>query len=1004
VHALRLLALLALALPILFSVAACDGGGADAGPDAGGRPDIGAPGDAGGGVDGAGPGADSGPGGDAVTPADAAGQDRAAPDDTATPPGDTPGPGRDLPPPGDAAPNTPPTFDPLPTITLAQGRTRTLDLNPYVADAEDPDALLVIGWSTAHVALSDPGTHVLLIVAPVDWHGTEEIPLTVVDRGGLTATAVLTVVVQEGTVQPPDECGVTTFRYPAGAEAQQVLLSGSFNGWGSTPATAAILADADGDGVWEVTLTLAPGRYEYKFVVDGEWLPDPDNPNTTPDGYGSLNSVLVVLPCDDPGPGPDPTCGQASFRYAAGPDVTAVFVAGTFNRWSDTADPLRDPDGDRVFEATLTLDPGRHEYKFVVDGTWLPDPANPDTAPDGFGSVNSVLTVAACPQAGALTLVSHATDADARSFRARFSAAAAVDPALVTVTVDRAPAPAGALTADAAGTTLTLTLTGLATGIHDVRVTSGGVTLLLKVYVGVSTDWRDVVLYFALTDRFANGDRSNDAPVPGVDPRVNYQGGDFAGLQAKLEEGYFDDLGVGAIWLSWPIDNPDGYEDGSHVDQDGCGLSPTTAQRSPMRYTGYHGYWPSRLDRTDEHFGTREELQDLVVAAHARGIRIVLDFTANHVHDSSPLWTEHQGDGWFNVPAQICEVVGWDSAPQTCWFTAYLPDLDFRNAAARAALLEHAIGWAKDVGADGFRLDAVKHIDMQFVRDLRAAVHRELELTGVDFYIVGETFTGDAGLIASFVGPDRLHGQFDFPANLQIRLGFATHEKGLDAMDGDVRAARATYGAGASLMSPFIGNHDIARFISHAAGMIACGVWDVTSNIAQGWRRPPGQPADLAPYEKLRLALTYTWTVPGVPLLYYGDEFGLPGAGDPDNRRFMRFDGELSAHESATLAFVQRLGQARAAHPALRTGALSGALWAEADFLAYARTLPTQRAVVLLNRGGGTKTGTLQVGGVGITDGTRLVDVLGSGAPQTVAGGGLAFSVPARSAAIYVSE
>ena len=975
----------------------------DAGPTFGPGADAtsDATGDAGGG-DASGPG-DTGvggsDGGDALPDDTGPGAGDTATGDVAVTPTDVDGGGGDAPIPG-----ADPTIAPLPLVSLKQGYSTTLDLAPYIADDDDADEALALSWSAKHVAIADTGSHVLLLVAPGDWTGVEQIPVTVTDPAGHEATEVLNVEVLGGDVPveppPPDpeECGEVAVSLVA-PEASQVLIAGSFNQWAATPENAIQLFDTDGDGTWTTTLTLDPGTYPYKFIVDGTWIADPANPNTVDDGYGGTNSVLVVEPCGEDPP-PPPECGLVTFSLEA-PGASEVLVSGEFNGWGGDASsawPLADPDGDGTWTRDEKLDPGSYQYKFVVDGSWIPDPANPDSVDDGFGGKNSLLTLADCAAGGALLLKAH--DTTGSTFTATFASAdgGAIDAAQVDVTVDW-DAASGALAAD--GGSATLTLDGLATGIHDVRVTAGGATLLLKVYVGTSTDWRDTLLYFAMTDRFANGDAGNDAPIPEVDGRVNYQGGDFAGITQKIEAGYFDDLGVSALWVSWPVDNPDFYEEGAFPDQDGCGLDPKSTKYTSMRYTGYHGYWPANLDQVESRFGTLDELQGMVVAAHDRGIRVLLDFTANHVHDSSPFYQAHKDEGYFNFPAEICQDVGWDTKPKTCWFVDYLPDLNYTNPAARKAILDSAVSWVKKTGADGFRFDAVKHLEMAFVEELRARAKAELELTGVDFYIVGETFTGDAGLIQSFVGPYRIHGQFDFPSNLHLLKGFAKGEEGLDQMDQQIRAIKGVY-ADPGLMSTFIGNHDIARFTSHAAGMISCGVWDVVSNVAQGWRNPPGQPTSEEPYQKLRLALTYALTVPGIPLIYYGDELGMPGAGDPDNRRFMRFGGELSGNESATLAFVQKLGKARAAHPSLRTGAWSAPLWADGDFLAYARTGGGETAVVLLNRGSGTKSGTLQVGGLGVTDGATLTDALGGGT-QTVSGGGMPFSIGARSAAIFVT-
>ena len=200
----------------------------------------------------------------------------------------------------------------------------------------------------------------------------------------------------------PAQAAKVTFQYEAGG-AGAVFLAGEFNGWSDSanPMTGS-------DGVWTLVLDLAPGTYQYKFVIDGSWKEDPDNPNTTDDGFGGKNSVLTV-PADVAemaaaggaaavGAAPAPAAPAAggkvkvNFRYEdAG--ATAVYLAGDFNGWSDSAELMDKADG--VWTKTLELKPGDYAYKFVADGSWTQDPVNPNATDDGFGGQNSLVHVAA---------------------------------------------------------------------------------------------------------------------------------------------------------------------------------------------------------------------------------------------------------------------------------------------------------------------------------------------------------------------------------------------------------------------------------------------------------------------------------------------------------------------------------------------------------------------------------------------------------------------------------
>lgn len=717
----------------------------------------------------------------------------------------------------------------------------------------------------------------------------------------------------------------------------------------------------------------------------------PDATDTT--DTSSTTDSWVYVP-------PQTSCGETVFRFDPPGDPAQVYLTGSHWGWAGgpPGAVAMTKGADGVHAATVVLPPGEHVFKFIADGQWMhsPDAAQVD---DGFGGLNNQLTVPPC---NPLRLERFEVAGD--TFDARFgvrtmAAVERIEATEVTVTIDHEPAPAGGVRQD--GAKVVVGWSGLAVGIHDVRVTYAGQTQLLKVLVGVSPDWRDANLYFVMTDRFANGDVRNDAPVEGVDTRVNWKGGDFAGVTDKLEEGYFDRLGVNTLWLSWPIAQATGYHDGARPESHRCGQSSATTGQTPTRFTAYHGYWPSRLDQIEPRFGTREELRQLIHTAHGRGIRVLLDFTANHVHESSPMYQQHMNDGWFNQPAEVCEVVGWDNKPKTCWFTPYLPDLDYRHPDLREAMLAHAVDVALSTGADGYRLDAVKHIEPGFLPDLRQRLAAAVEQSGVDFYLVGETFTGDAALIDTFVGKDRLHGQFDFPANYKILQALAKNELGLGTMDGDIRAIRRQYKDNGALMSTFIGNHDMARFTSMASGDMFCGVWELYADIAQGWLYPPPQPTAELPYKKLALAFAYIMTVPGVPLIYYGDEVGLAGANDPDNRRMMMFGASLSAPQSAALTSIGALTSARARHPSLTRGAWPAPILAENDLLVFARTLPAEKSLVVLNRGATSRTVNIPLASLSIAADASFADALGSGSLRA-SGGSLQVDVPGTGYRILV--
>jgi glycosidase len=223
--------------------------------------------------------------------------------------------------------------------------------------------------------------------------------------------------------------------------------------------------------------------------------------------------------------------------------------------------------------------------------------------------------------------------------------------------------------------------------------------------------------------------------------------------------------------------------------------------------------------------------------------------------------------------------------------------------------------------------------------------------------MVGETFTGDRDLIAYYVNPSMLDGQFDFPLRMELVNKLIMRQGKLENLAQFMDSNDDYYGAG--IMSTFIGNHDIPRVI-HLAEDVP--VWDSewTDGKDLAWSNIP-LPGNLAPFERMALGFTVILTIPGAPLIYYGDEVGLPGAGDPDNRRFMQWDG-YSAGQELLLDHVMMLNAIRAEHAPLRRGNRT-TLAADYDTFVYELALGSERVYVALNRADATRPASGLLGG-----------------------------------------
>ena len=583
---------------------------------------------------------------------------------------------------------------------------------------------------------------------------------------------------------------------------------------------------------------------------------------------------------------PPPPCNEITFRYVDA-TATSAWVSGTFNSWAPTvADGALEMTrtAGSPWEVTTLIEPtGRHEYKFIVDGTrWIPDPTNPEQVDDTYGGFNSVLWV--CEE-----------ECDTTVF-----------------------------------------------------------------------DWRDTVLYFAMTDRFYDSDGRSD-PVPGAsdgDARtgssMQYEGGDLAGVTEKLP--YLADLGVTALWLAAPYENRNT-------------AGATADEADPHMNSAFHGYWPSPANisyadpanpvprpQVESRIGTEADLLDLVSTAHAtdsangQGIKVLFDYVMKHADIESGLYAAHYD--WFvrdGADVMLCGCCLWDDPywGTRCAFADYLPPLDLYNPTVRAWSISDAVWWARTFNLDGFRLDAIKHVPFEWLRELRARLTTEFpDPAGGRFYLVGETYKWDErDTLRSFVDPETmLDGQFDFPLKPRVCEAVFTPGGGMNNLASFMDGNDYYYGANA-IMSTFIGNHDIPRAIHFASRQI--GDCRQGSGTGNAWTSDYPQPTAAEPYERLGVAFAVLLTNPGLPMIYYGDEIGLAGGGDPDNRRMMPWDdASLNPNQLALRDRVAALANARGTHPALGRGRRE-TLSVDQDTWVYRKTGcgAANDVIVAINRG-----------------------------------------------------
>ncbi|HUJ61929.1 MAG TPA: alpha-amylase family glycosyl hydrolase [Kofleriaceae bacterium] len=731
-----------------------------------------------------------------------------------------------------------------------------------------------------------------------------------------------------------------------------------------------------------------------------------DNPDG---GSGSDGSVSVTpMPC------------TTTFRYTppAGTTPTSVQVTGDWNGFADPGTPMT-PDGTGAYSASVVVTPGLVAYKLIVDGNWILDPAERWQKYEG-GIANSAVQVPVC----SLPTLSLASGAATRPSAGQGDIAASVtftpglgapalDPASVQVTLrkDGATTPVTGVTVS--GSTIALDAPGLPDGKYTVFVTAKdqagqAPAEPLRLVYWIEADhfvWQDALVYMVMTDRFKDGDPSNDPPpitkdgngnTVTVDPREDYHGGDFAGVTAKINDGTFDKLGITVLWLSPFNTNP---------------YDAWVASDNVHMVSGFHGYWPTKARAVDPRFGTADDLHALVTAAHAHGIRVIQDLVIQHVHQEHEYLAAHPD--WFNTTGCICGTnnCDWTVHRLDCLFTTYLPNVNWTSTDGDAQQEADAIWWLDTFDLDGFRMDAVKQVPDIAVINMVSAVRGEFEASGTPVFMTGETAMGWNGdnlndnlsqyqLISQYIDPDGLNGQFDFVLYYAVPMNvFATTARGMIHADYWVNESQIQYPAGA-IMSPYIGSEDTARFITIAT-------YDGNSSLDQS--QPYNQWTDIATaippssvYAEHRLALTWLMTLPGAPMLYYGDEYGEIGGVDPNNRVDWRGDsGALSADENATLAWARAVGTARRALPALRRGAYVSVYNTDENVLIFARQDTSgDVALVAISRLATPTTVTASLpASLGLPSGTTLHDHLG-GPDVPVTNNAITVTLGAQSAAI----
>ena len=623
---------------------------------------------------------------------------------------------------------------------------------------------------------------------------------------------------------------------------------------------------------------------------------------------------------------------------ANGQNYSKVQIAGSLNDWNPSNTNMEWSDG--KWRVSLKLNPGKYHYQIVADDNWMLDPANPVKEDNNLGGFNSVLQVGDVNNKQVPVLES------LKNYDNRIVIKAEqCNKNNLFVLWQNYHLPFDAYSQN--GDEITIIIPDEAKSFNRswIRVWSfneHGISndLLIPLEHGkVITQMSEInrfdkeasILYFMMVDRFYNGNKENDKKVddPKLSPKANYFGGDIEGIKQKLDSGFFTDLGINTIWLSPITQNTWG----AFVEY----------PEPHRKFSAYHGYWPISLNTVDKRFGTDNSLQALVDDAHSKGINIILDFVSNHVHQESQLYKDHPD--WstdIDLPDGTKNIRLWDTHRLTTWFDTFLPTWDFDKEEPRNYVSDSALYWIKKFDIDGFRHDATKHIPQKYWRTLTQKLKKEVILPDDKRLLqIGESF-GSRELIGSYVSSGMLDGQFDFNLYFDARSVFALDNESFVKLSNSIQESLSYYGYH-HLMGNITGNHDMARFISYAGEALS---FDEEAQAA-GWNRDI-EVKNPVGYKKLSSLIAFTMTIPGIPVIYYGDEYGMPGAGDPDNRRQMKFD-DLSTDENNTREITRTLTNLRRNNIALNFGSFNNIL-VNKDIYVYYREYLGQFAIIIFNK------------------------------------------------------
>jgi len=555
-----------------------------------------------------------------------------------------------------------------------------------------------------------------------------------------------------------------------------------------------------------------------------------------------------------------------------GNEFKSVQIKGSMNSWNVNSNEFLKEGGN--YKTSFVLAPGDYQYKMVIDGKEISHDDNPDSISNGMGRFNQLLKVGS-PETKELFIYAKRSlrRIEIKGLEEGVSAMALwnnIELPIVKEDVNYF-IDIPSLAKDMKRSFIRVWAFDKSNISNDILIPLEYGSPLKAIADLVRSDKHALSLYNVFMDRFYDGDKSNNWPDTSgeVLPKANNMGGDIRGLIEKVDAGFFEELGVNTIWISPIVKNTDKPY--------GFWPDPKT------KFSAYHGYWPVSFTLVDPRFGTAADLHELVDKAHTRNLNVLLDFVANHVHEEHPYYKAHPEVATdLYLPDGTLNTERWDDHRLTTWFDTFMPSLQLDKPEVYEMVSDSAVYWIEEYKLDGFRHDATKHVPEIFWRTLTRKLKERVIEKGTPIYQIGETY-GTRELVASYVNSGQLDAQFDFNVYDACVSALVSEEGSFEDLSKAIKESLNYFGHH-HLMGNITGNQDRARFISYAGGAL-----NLSENAKKaGWTREVGV-GDPVGYRKSKELMALVATLPGIPVIYYGDEIGSYGGNDPDNRKMMLF-------------------------------------------------------------------------------------------------------------------